>query len=160
MPRRLSASTIASSDTGLLTGCLPEKLKHTAFYRSIRFIRIIQFLASIVSLALFSQYYRAHLELTPDVSASADQPFRVVEGILVASVVYTLLGILLTAALRENGPVVLRWLWGSDRYHSCWRFYRRGSLDLAPGRPGKSNPLHQQELSRIYQWSGRRANYP
>jgi hypothetical protein len=85
-------------------------MNYSAPYRCLRFIRIIQFLASIVCLGLL-RYYDAHLELVPALSEGEDQPFLAVEGILIASVLYTLLGLLMTAVLRQDAPKILRWLW-------------------------------------------------
>ncbi|KAI1818334.1 hypothetical protein GGS20DRAFT_596162 [Poronia punctata] len=106
-----SPTKTRDSETGLLTRWVPDWLKHSALYRSLRFLRILQFLCSIASLGIFSRYYEAHLELYPDPPLSVDHPFRAVEGILAAAVVYTLLSLLLTAVLREAGPKLLRWIW-------------------------------------------------
>ncbi|KAF2132346.1 hypothetical protein P153DRAFT_335165 [Dothidotthia symphoricarpi CBS 119687] len=101
--------------TGLLTRFVPDKLRHTALYRLfLRLTRVLQFISSVISLALFSKrVYKIYrlvnsLKTRRGVSGS----FGAVEGILAAAVLYTLLVTLLSCIKKNSSPgsKMLRWL--------------------------------------------------
>lgn len=100
--------------TGLLTRCVPEKLKHSALYRwFLRFTRVLQFLSSIISLAIFSKriYKVYRLVNTIKQRHGVNHSYGAVEGILAAAVLYTLISMLLSFILRGRGSKWLRRLW-------------------------------------------------
>ncbi|KAI1814039.1 hypothetical protein GGS20DRAFT_550302 [Poronia punctata] len=109
-----NANTKANGETGLLTRWVPERLKHTALYRwLLRLTRVFQFLSSVISLGLFSQrlYKVYRLVNSVKTAVGVNRAFGAVEGILAAAVLYTIIGLVLTALLRGGGPRWLRWLW-------------------------------------------------
>lgn len=102
-----------SSETGLLTKCVPAKLKHSGLYKWwLRFTRVLQFLSAIISLAIFSsRFYKVYrLVNTIKTQRGVDGAYGAVEGILAAAVLYTILATLLQCCLRGGGPKILRWL--------------------------------------------------
>ncbi|KAF1997779.1 hypothetical protein P154DRAFT_605030 [Amniculicola lignicola CBS 123094] len=107
----------AQPQTGLLTRFVPEKLKHTAFYRwLLRFTRIIQFLSATISLGIFSSRVYKIYRLVNSVKTSrgVSKSFGAVEGILSAAVAYTLIAMLFGCIKRNSSPGKakwIRWLW-------------------------------------------------
>ncbi|KKY27159.1 hypothetical protein UCDDS831_g00904 [Diplodia seriata] len=102
------------SQTGLLTRCVPEKLKHTAFYRwFLRFTRVLQFLSAIISLGIFSSRVYKIYRLTTAIKRrhGISHSYGAVEGILAAATLYTLVSMILSFLLRGRGAKWLRWLW-------------------------------------------------
>ncbi|KAF2435915.1 hypothetical protein EJ08DRAFT_692489 [Tothia fuscella] len=102
-----------STQTGLLTRCVPAKLKHTALYRWwLRFTRLLQFLSAIISLGIFSsRVYKVYrLVNTLKTQRGISNSMGAVEGILAAAVLYTILATLMMCILRGGGPTWLRWL--------------------------------------------------
>lgn len=106
--------TNKKDQTGLLTRFVPERLKHTAFYRwFLRLLRILQFLSAVISLGLFSRrvYKVYRLINTIKTRRGINSSMGAVEGILAAAVLYTILATLFQFVLRGGGPRWLRWLW-------------------------------------------------
>lgn len=104
----------SNDQTGLLTRCVPEKLKHSALYRwFLRFTRVLQFLSSIISLGIFSKrvYKVYRLVNTIEQRHGVNHSYGAVEGILAAAVLYTLISMLLSLILRGRGSKWLRRLW-------------------------------------------------
>jgi len=103
----------ARSETGLLTRCVPAKLKHSALYRWwLRFTRVLQFLSASISLGLFSARIYKVYRLVNSVKTyrGINGSSAAVEGILTAAVLYTLIATLFQCILRGGGPTGLRWL--------------------------------------------------
>jgi len=71
-----------------------------------RFLRVFQFLSSVVSLGLFS----SRLVKIARLSQRLTRSNGAVEGILAAAVLYTLLVMLLTFLIKRGGPRPLRWI--------------------------------------------------
>jgi hypothetical protein len=104
----------AGHETGLLTRFVPDRLKHSGLYRWIlRLTRVLQFVSSIVSLGIFSARLRKVYRLVNTIKTrrGVNSAYGAVEGILAASVLYTLLAMLMTLFLKRGGPRWLRWLW-------------------------------------------------
>jgi hypothetical protein len=102
--------------TGLLTRFVPERLRHTAFYRILlRLTRVLQFISSVISLGLFSQRVYKVYRLVNSIKTrrGISGSFGAVEGILAAAVLYTLITTILTLIKKSAnpGPKWLRWLW-------------------------------------------------
>lgn len=102
--------------TGLLTRCVPEKLKHGKFYRwLLRFTRFLQFVSSTVSLGIFSSRMYKVYRLVNSIKTrrGVNGAYGAVEGILAAAVLYTLIATLLGCIKKSANPGgrVLRWLW-------------------------------------------------
>ncbi|CAJ2506453.1 Uu.00g005830.m01.CDS01 [Anthostomella pinea] len=70
------------------------------------FLRVLQFLASVISLGLFSARLRKILRLYHRYRAADGA----VEGILAAATLYTLSMLAITCCLRHGAPKILRWL--------------------------------------------------
>lgn len=106
----------AERQTGLLTRFVPEKLKHTAFYRLLlRLTRVLQFLSATISLGIFSsRVYKVYrLINSAKTYHGVSRAEGAVEGILAAAVAYTLVALLMTLIKKNSngGPTWLRWLW-------------------------------------------------
>jgi hypothetical protein len=102
-----------SNDTGLLTRCVPQKLKHSALYRWwLRFTRILQFLSAIISLGIFSARFYKVYRLVNSFKAERgiNGSSKAVEAILALAVLYTILATIMMCLLRGGGPKFLRWL--------------------------------------------------
>jgi hypothetical protein len=103
-----------STETGLLTRCVPSKLKHSALYRWwLRLTRVLQFFSAIISLGIFSSRVYKVYRLVNSVKTQRgiDGSLGAVEGILVAAVVYTIIATIVGCLMRGGGPTWLRWLW-------------------------------------------------
>lgn len=101
-------------ETGLLTRWVPEKLKHSALYRTLlRLTRVLQFLSAVISLGIFSSRLYKVYRLVNSIKTSlgVSRAFGAVEGILAAAVLYTLITVLMTFIMKGGGPKWLRWLW-------------------------------------------------
>lgn len=101
--------------TGLLTRFVPDKLKHTAFYRLfLRLTRLLQFISSVVSLGVFSQRLFKVYRLVNSIKTrrGVSSSYGAVEGILAAAVLYTLITTLLSCIKKNSspGPKWMRWL--------------------------------------------------
>jgi len=81
-----------------------NSIKHNELFQ--RLMRLLQFLSSVISLALFSARMRRILQLVHRATTSNGA----VEGILAAAVAYTLTAMLLRFCLKNGGPKILRWL--------------------------------------------------
>ncbi|ORY03033.1 hypothetical protein BCR34DRAFT_617886 [Clohesyomyces aquaticus] len=104
----------SSSETGLLTRCVPARLKTSAFYRwTLLLTRVFQFLSAVISLGLFSFRLYKIYRLTNSVRAlrNISNGNGAVEGILAAAVLYTLIAMIMGLLLKGGGPKWLRWLW-------------------------------------------------
>jgi MFS family permease len=103
-----------SDETGLLTRCVPERLKHSALYRwLLRLTRVLQFLSAAISLGIFSSRLYKIYRLVNSIKTrrGVNGAFGAVEGILAAAVVYTIIATLMSCILKGKGPRWLRWLW-------------------------------------------------
>lgn len=106
--------TPTEKPTGLLTRFVPDKLKHTAFYRLfLRLTRLLQFISSVVSLGIFSQRLFKVYRLVNSIKTrrGVNAATGAVEGILAAAVLYTILATIMSLSLKGRGPRWLRWLW-------------------------------------------------
>jgi hypothetical protein len=102
------------AETGLLTRCIPAKLKHSAIYRWwLRLTRVLQLLSAVISLGIFSSRLYKVYRLVNSVKTQKgiNGASGAVEGILVAAVVYTIIATLVMCLLRGGGPTWLRWFW-------------------------------------------------
>jgi hypothetical protein len=108
------APTARSSETGLLTRFVPDRLKHSALYRWIlRLTRVLQFLSAAISLGIFSSRFYKIYRLVNSIKTrrGVNGHYGAVEGILAAAVVYTLIAMLMSLLLKGRGKKWLRWLW-------------------------------------------------
>lgn len=102
--------------TGLLTRFVPHGLRNSALYGWwLRLTRVMQFLSSLISLAVFSSRLYKVYRLVNNVKTrrGVNKPYGAVEGILAAAVLYTLLTTLL-GCIKKNanpGKRSMRWLW-------------------------------------------------
>jgi len=102
--------------TGLLTRFVPNNLKKTSFYHwLLRFIRLLQFLSSVISLGIFSsRLYRVYrLVNSIKLRRGVNTSMGAVEGILAAAVLYTFITTLLACIKKSANPGSARigWLW-------------------------------------------------
>lgn len=84
-----------------------EKFRSSKLNASLqRFLRVLQFLSPVISLALFAsrlaKIYRLQHRLSHSNGAVA--------GILAAAILYTLAAMILQFLLKHGGPKILRWL--------------------------------------------------
>jgi len=102
-------------ETGLLTKCVPNSLKHSKIYRLwLRLTRVLQFLSAVISLGIFSSRVYKVYRLVNSVKAQRgiNGSMGAVEGILAAAVLYTIIATIMMCLLRGGrGPTWLRWLW-------------------------------------------------
>ncbi|KAK7429092.1 hypothetical protein QQZ08_004307 [Neonectria magnoliae] len=99
--------------TGLLTRFVPDRLRHSGLYRWwLRLTRVLQFLAALISLAIFSTRIYKVYRLVNSFKAhrGLNHASGAVEGILAAAVLYTLIATVMMCILRGGGPAWLRWL--------------------------------------------------
>lgn len=112
----MAKSHDTETQTGLLTRCVPDKLKNSALYRWwLRFTRLLQFLSSVISLGIFSSRFYKVYRLVNSFKAErgVNHASGAVEGILAAAVAYTLIATLFMCITRRasGGPTWMRWLW-------------------------------------------------
>jgi len=105
------------SETGLLTRCVPQKLKHSAIYGwFLRLTRLFQFLSAAISLGMFSsRMYKVYrLVKSFQTHYSVSRSYGAIEGILAAAVLYTLIATLVSCIKKNSiggGPSWMGWLW-------------------------------------------------
>ena len=76
-----------------------------------KFLRVLQFLSSVISLSLFASRLAKVARLAQRASASwISHAQGAVVGILAVAVVYTLIVMIMTFAIKHGGPKWLRWL--------------------------------------------------
>jgi len=84
-----------------------ERFRASSANRALqRVLRVLQFLSPLISLALFSSRIVKIIRLGHDALNTSS---RAVEGILAAAVLYTLIAMILTFALRHGAPRPVRW---------------------------------------------------
>ncbi len=108
-----STNATTERDTGLLTRFVPASLKQSALYRwFLRLTRVLQFLSSTISLALFSRRIHKLNRLVNSLKTARGIPgsHGAVEGILAAAVLYTFIAMLLSLLKKGGGSTKLRWL--------------------------------------------------
>lgn len=100
-------------ETGLLTRCVPQSLKHSKIYKLwLRLTRILQFLSAVISLGIFSSRVYKVYRLVNSFKAQRgiNGSSAAVEGILAAAVLYTIIATIMMCLLRGGGPKIIRWL--------------------------------------------------
>lgn len=102
--------------TGLLTRFVPNSLKNTKIYSwLLRLTRLLQFISSIISLAVFSRRLFKVYRLVNSVKTrrGVNGSYGAVEGILAAAALYTLITMLLSCVKKSANPGgrMLRWIW-------------------------------------------------
>ena len=105
-----------SKPTGLLTRFVPAKIRNSsAFSWLLRLTRGLQFISSVISLGAFSYRLARVYRLVNNIKqrTGVNRSFGAVEGILAASVLYTLLAMLLGCIKKNSSPGshALRWIW-------------------------------------------------
>lgn len=119
-----------------------------------KILRVLQFLSSLISLALFSARLYKIIRTVRRASASNGA----VEGILAAAVAYTLISMLLKFCLKNGGPKILRWIWIIFDLLFVGGFIAVAVLTRPAGN-GTSGPCHYYRGQRI-EPNGTNCNLP
>lgn len=102
--------------TGLLTRFVPARHRRTAFYRILLHLtRVLQFISCVISLVIFSQRLYKIYRLINSIKThrGVHGSYGAVEGMLAATVVYTLISTIIGLIKKSANPggKALRWLW-------------------------------------------------
>lgn len=115
---------------------LYERICHNKAFQST--CRVMQCLSCIVSLILFAlRLHRLAQHVIDTVTASNGA----VMGILAAAVLYTISGMIIRSALKNGGPMYLRFVWVILDMAFVIAFIMVAEL-TAPGRDMTSGPCH------------------